>query len=345
MSGPDRTTFDSVARQLVGFVDGDVQDDLRAEDVAAAIEVHYEPVRTQAIPAAQVAERGTCSTDGYYEANIDPDRPWILYADDVAEARVRFTLLHELGHHLLAGDAAELLDPIDVLGRGDAEAAEEQVCHRFASLVLIPDDAIATLGAPLVPDHVVDVKRATGASWEATAVRLAGAVEEPLAVVLLREHGTVAFAASSPRLGPWWPRGSRLDPHGPLRQVPSQRLSSRRDTYRYELGGARTMFVDATPISPNLAVAVLRDTPTDGHFEVPDEPEPAWKERLLYCEACGGDRTTGWCELCGGPHCNDCGRCGCARAPASNPRCDVCTLERPKRPGAAMCFDCEADLG
>lgn len=345
MDGHRRTTFDSVARQLLGFVPDEIQDDLRSEDIVAAIEIHYEPVRAQAIPAAQVAERGKCSTDGYYEANLDPTHPWILYADDVAPARVRFTLLHELGHHLLAGAAVELLDPIDVLGRGDAEAAEEQVCHRFASLVLIPDAEVGRLEPPLTPEQVTTVREATGASWEATAVRLATAAEETLAIVLMRDHGTVSFAASSPRLGPWWPRGSPLDPHGPLRRLPSRRLTARRETYRFGMGGAKSMFADAGPASASMAIAVLRDRPSDGHFEILDEPEPTWKERLLYCEACGGDRSTGWCEVCRGPFCDQCERCGCAAAPKKNARCDCCKMERPRRPGAAMCFDCEADLG
>lgn len=345
MGGHQRTTFDSVARQLLGFVPDGVQDDLRAEDIVAAIEIHYEPVRTQAIPAAQVAERSKCSTDGYYEANLDPVRPWILYADDVAPARVRFTLLHELGHHLLAGDAAELLDAIDVLGDGDADAAEEQVCHRFASLVLIPDAEIGRLAPPLTPEQVSAVKKATGASWEATAVRLAAAADEPLAVLLVRDHGTVSFAASSPRLGPWWPRGSRLDPHGPLRRLPARRLTARKEIYRFGLGGARSMFADAEPASTTMAVAVLRDRPSDGHFEILDEPEQTWKERLLYCEVCSGERSTGWCGLCRAPFCDECERCGCAPAPKRNTLCDHCKMERPKQPGAAMCYDCEADFG
>jgi hypothetical protein len=71
---------------------------------------------------------------GYHGSQIDPKQPWIIYADDVHETWVHFTILHELGHHLLVTMAAELLDDIDVLGAGGGGAThtEDAICHRFA---------------------------------------------------------------------------------------------------------------------------------------------------------------------------------------------------------------------
>ena len=99
------------------------------------------------------------------------EQPWIFYADDVHEDRVRFTILHELGHHLLVTVAAELLDDIDMLG-GSADGAiqtEEAVCHRFAGNLLVPDELLAeTIGSDRVkPEHVVAIHERGGASWEA----------------------------------------------------------------------------------------------------------------------------------------------------------------------------------
>ena len=106
-----RPTIESVVRELVGHVEHCI-DDLSSEDPAAAVELYFEPIKVRSLPAAELAG-GECSIDGFYETNVDPTRPWILYADDVNPARARFTILHELGHHLLMTAAAELLDSIN----------------------------------------------------------------------------------------------------------------------------------------------------------------------------------------------------------------------------------------
>lgn len=342
MAAASRVTHITVARELLALLPRDIVDDLRGEDIVAAVETHFHPLRVRAMPAAEMVGTDACSTDGFYEAMIDPARPWILYADDVAPARARFTLIHEVGHHLLVNQGAALLDQIDGLGR-DPIAAEEQVCHQFAGLVLISDALVSH--EPLTPQQVLRVKEASGASWEATAIRLAGAASDPVAVVLVREEGKVAFAAGSPSLGSaWWPRGSDLDPHGPMWHALSRSIRAQPDTYRFGLGGAQRLFVDSLTAHRDLAVAVLRRTPSDGHFEVLEDPEPAWKDRADTCLFCPGERNRGWCELCSGQHCHDCGRCGCNGVPVEQPRCPGCGRNEARRPGADLCRSCESDL-
>jgi Zn-dependent peptidase ImmA (M78 family) len=342
MAAASRVTHITIARDLLGLIEDDVLEDLRSEDIVAAVETHFSPVRVKAMPATEMVGTESCATDGFYEAVIDSERPWILYADDVAPSRARFTIIHELGHHLLVNQGASLLDHIDGLG-SDAVGAEEQVCHQFAGLVLISDALVGN--EELTPEHVLRVKEASGASWEATAVRLAGAAIDPVAVVLVREEGKVAFATGSPSLGSaWWPRGSDLDPHGPLWNATLRSIRAQPDTYRFGLGGAQRLFVDSLRAHQDLAVAVLRRTPSDGHFEVLENPEPVWRDRALTCLFCPGERSSGWCELCLGQHCHDCGRCACSGAPVEHARCPACGRSEAHRPGADLCRTCEADL-
>lgn len=335
-----------IAKELAGMMPADVAFDLAFEDPTAAIELHFAPLIVRALPPATFAVGERCSCDGYYESLLDPTRPVIVHADDVDPARSRFTLMHELGHHLSATIGASLLDDIDrVAGRrGDPARVEELVCHEFAGRVLISDEIIEGLGArPLVPQHAIDLRTVTNASWEAIAVRLVGTVRGACAVVLTREPGTLGFCAVSGALGDrGWPRGSRLDPGGPLARAHRNNSTAQPETYRWEMAYARRLFCDTAQVHAKLAVGVLSERPSDGHFELLEQPDPAWKEREEFCLWCGNERDRGWCRRCRGRYCNDCGRCGC-QTPRDNPVCSACGLKKPFRKGARVCLDCEGD--
>jgi hypothetical protein len=287
--------------------------------------------------------------DGYYDFEIDPAQPWIIYADDVSPARIRFTILHELGHHLLLTVADALLDDLDLLGAsGDgAVDAEEAVCHRFAGNLLIPDELLSeTIGsAPVVPDHVVAVHERASASWEAVAVRVAEVLPMAGAVVLLRDGETVSFCAASSRVGSaWWTRDSRLDPNGPLARGLNLRQTALPEQYRFGLGYSRSMFCDTLPVNDGFAIGVLSERPSDGSLSIIEEAEPAWKERAEFCEWHPGvERDIGWCFKCKGRQCPECWRCGCSH-PVQNPLCPGCQMIKPFRNGATVCLDCESDL-
>jgi hypothetical protein len=186
-------TLESIAAALLEHVTEEMRTDLRSEEPTSAVELYFGPIGCQALPSANIV-RGSCSIDGYYTPDVD-SQPWIFYANDVHEDRARFTVLHELGHHLLMTVADSLLDAIDVLG-GSAEAAiltEEAVCHRFAGNLLVPDELLVeTIGnARVKPEHVSTIHERGAASWEAVAVRVAEVMPMAGAVILLRDGATV----------------------------------------------------------------------------------------------------------------------------------------------------------
>lgn len=338
-------TLASVATDLVETIPVDVLDDLRVEDAATAIELHFAPVRVRALSLGG-RPSSPCSTDGLYDATTGAE-PVILYADNVAPERARFTLLHELGHHLLASDGAHLLDAIDDLAGSSASPAEveEKICHEFAGRLLIDDDSIEAVleSTRLRPSDVIELHERCNASWEAVAVRLAASSQHKTAIVLLRSPGVVSFCAASRRLAtPWWPRGSTVQPGGPLDRALGRNQTARPEIYRSDLAFAESMYCDSLLVHDGFAIAVLGDRPSDGHFDILEDPEPIWKTREDFCERCNEERTIGWCDTCRGRHCPECERCACSRQIAS-PRCPGCGLTAPARDGAEYCRTCEAD--
>ena len=343
MAASRRDSIRRIATQLIALVQEDVLEDLRNQDPESALELYFAPLGLRPLPLASFST-SDCSVDGFYDPEFDPRRPWIFYCTDVAESRVRFTLLHELGHHLFASVGAHLLDDLDRIARSAGEAAqlEEAVCHEFAGNVLVPD---ATLGdvvgdGPLVPRHVVSIRELTSASWEAIAVRTANWMMGKVAVCIVRDEGRVSFVATN-GLTPWR-RGSAVKPGGPLARALSHGSTARPEVYRFGLGYAEALFCDCCRVDGRLAIAVLSNQASDGHFEILDQPEPAWKEREDFCQWCFEERNVGWCETCSGQRCHACHRCGCG-APRENPLCPECTQHNAFKQGSRVCVDCEAD--
>ncbi|MDE0804526.1 MAG: ImmA/IrrE family metallo-endopeptidase [Acidimicrobiales bacterium] len=340
----DTPTVDGVARALVAALDPSAAEDLRAEDPASAIEVHFGPVRVRTLELGALAA-SECSTDGFYDASTSLT-PTILYDDGVSSRRARFTLIHELGHHLLATTACELVDAIDdVAGdRWEPAQVEERVCHAFAGRVLVSDELLETvLGrGRLAPDQLVELHKRSDASWEAAAVRAAGFASHKVVVALVRERGAVAFCAASGLELPWWPRGSKVAPGGPLDRSLVSDHKARPERFRAGLGFEEQLYCDSRRVHERLAVAVLTDTPSDGSLNIPEEVEPAWKSREDFCASCNEVRDTGWCDTCNGRFCPVCERCGCFRQ-VENEMCPGCGTAAPRRPDGVYCLTCEAD--
>ena len=342
-------TIEAITTQLLTLISDDVRDDL-IDDTATAIELHFDPIGLRPLRHRDLILGEQCSTDGYYDPFIDPVRPWIFYAADGAPTRVRFTLLHELAHHLFFTAAAHLLDALDQLGGSPERAvrAEEVACHRFASELLIPARDVADVlptGTTVRPAHVQRLhERLEIASWDAVAVRVAARLISPGAIVILRDGPTVSFCAARGLEGPWWQRGAPVDPAGALARSLRVPQTAQPDVYRWGLADARQLHTDTLPINERLAVAVMSAVPSDGRVNLLEEVEPAWKTREYWCEHCNEERTDGWCEKCHGPRCPVCGRCGCDTI-VLNPICAECGLRSPFRPGARMCRSCESDFG
>jgi hypothetical protein len=302
---------------MIERVPADDRDELR-QDPLNTIRTLWPDL--QLVPLAGLpAGNDDCSCDGYYDTELVPGRPNLVFATDPSPRRVRFTLLHELGHHIIRTAAPELLDLIDDSAGDDATPddlrdTEEHCCHTFAGTILVPASLLAEVigaGQPR-PDDVHELYKRSGASWEATAVGIAGRANRPTAIILVRAAGTITFCASSPGLRPGWRRQSRVQPHGALDRALELAITAKSDLYRYGLSYERSMWCDVRHPYSGLAVAVLSDTPSNGQVNLLPEATKPW-ERDTFCERCGGARTVGWCDQCVGKRCEDCGECGCYR--------------------------------
>ena len=340
---PQRYDLRGVATQMVALLPADALGDLQKEEPALAVEVYFPPVKVHKLITVGVSGKN-CSVDGYYDRDIDPDLPRIMYSDSGGTERARFTIIHELGHHIFNTIGASLLDDLDRIASptGDPAAVEEVACHRFAGEVLVPahllDDIIGK--DPVTPRHVLQLHKTSQASWEALAVRAASHSNLKTAVALVRRQGEVSFVAAN-----WWtswPRGSTVKTGGPLDRALRSNSTTGLELFRSGLGGAEQMFCNTARVDERLAVAVLSSQASDGGISILKEVEPVWKTRKQFCEWCSEERSVDWCPACSGQLCPSCGRCGC-NPPTQNPICPQCFSLKPFRPGAQMCRDCERD--
>jgi len=287
------------------------------DDPAQEVPRWYPPARTQVLALGDPLGVDRCSCDGTYDTDLLPGVPILIFGNDKSPRRARFTLLHELGHHLIRGVEPSLLDLIDdVAGdHGSPEALEERVCHAFAGRLLVSDEALTSvIGAGQVgPDTVVDLWERCGASWEATAIRAAQTMTGHGAVVIIRQRGVISFSASSPGLVSWWSRASPVKPGGPLETALEHPARDRAETFRYGLPGAEALWCESRVHHPGFAIAVLHDRPFHTKLNILDPEDREWDGG--DCERCGGARVGDWCYECKSIRCVDCGVCGCWRRP------------------------------
>lgn len=346
---PPLRTVSEIVDELIERVDSDALIDLVHEDIVAAVELHFEPVRLCEMPLLSRALSDECSTDGFYEAQLDEVRPWIIYTAASSERRTRFTVVHEVGHHLLATDSCDLLDDIDRLGErhGGAQRVEERVCHGFAGRVLVPRSKVESVlkgSNQLTPEHIEEIFAETNASFEACAIRALEIIQAPVAVVVLRESGVVGFSAASSRLqGGWWPRGERVQPGGPLDRCFDGDRRAQKDRYRFGMGFEAQLFCDTKMVrNGTLAIAVMSETRSDGRWDLLDPGEPSWKSVERFCAWDNDELDVGWCDECRGRRCRTCNRCVCDR-PQPMTVCPGCGLPEPANPGHEFCKSCVLD--
>jgi hypothetical protein len=316
-----------------------------ANDIAAIMRQHYPGLRLAALHDDNNWQNADCSCDGFYDTVFGPT---IVFLAAVHPRRVRFTILHELAHHLLQHDAVELLEELDrAAGNyGDVQKLEELTCHAFAGRILVPDDLVQrTVNPPVVPAQLVTLVEESTASWEAAAVRLAECLPSAGAVVIMREPDRISFCAPSPA-GElrWWPRGAGVKPGGALsRALSIEQQRAQDDEYRYQLGDAAMLYCDTQRVRAGLAIAVLAEQPSRKiAFISPGTRKPSERDTEYWCVPCGGRLAGNWCEACHQRRCIDCDRCSCNPVKI-NPRCPACFLNNPHHPGSRVCIDCEAD--
>ena len=295
------------ASRIVSDIDDDTRRDL-AENLAVAIELHFGLTVTPSEAFGVRGDGGWCDGVSIIEGGL------ILYRRTLSR-RDNFTLMHELAHHLLAGNIdclswiADQPEPARVL---------EQLCEQIAAELLIrPDEVVAALDrrAPNA-DAVVALFKATQASRSACVVAIARKLPCDGFVVLVEEGSKeVFFAARARDTRPYAWRGDRLPAAHPLGQDPPPARALA--WWPYPTGSNRRELFMSTTTHRGWVFAVFAE---NNLFGVPGfhSPRTVDKDRGYDGEIncpCGYRGKTRWwpCNTCGVSRCPRCDECDCDR--------------------------------
>jgi len=149
---------------------------------------------------------------------LDPSRRTILVAAEQSPRRQRFTLAHEVMHHLIEQDGDILSDLHEAYAGPALEQALERLCNLGAAEMLLPGAEVARALAAAGPNPrlVWELADRFGVSEPAAAVALARALGPASLAAAFGGRPLVcyyAFGAGSP------PRGAALPPDHPLAGV------------------------------------------------------------------------------------------------------------------------------
>ena len=313
---------DEIGESLAQSLSPDVAEHLLVDPVTI-IEQHFE-VQVRFVPRNNLGH--SCGIEGLYRGK----QRTILVADETTGARLLFTLLHELGHHLLQTTLATarlIAQEVALRPRFEEDAADG-----FAAELLVPnsitDEVLARfgLGAPAVAELAAVCAGSRWACCTRIGQRLGGS-----GYVLVALDGTVEYArlvGSAFPLG----RGTREDAkqllsiaqrHGhhhesPVRLIQPSGVATREYAGQAHWDGERVyaVFTDHAPPPWGGLTGYLDDHPVAAELE---------------CGRCL--RTTrSWkrCQACRENLCHTCGWCGCQsiRQPTSR-LCSQCFTVRP----------------
>lgn len=316
-------------------------------------ELRADPIETLAgfeeITFTLVASTGgrgqDCSVLGSYDAGTST----LTVTRTSNTPQMWFSALHELGHHVLAGDLdwAEAVDGVH--DRRDRHRLEEQVCEAFAAEILLGVDRVVAAIGDVVPT-AADLRAlhlATGASRSACAVRVAQLLRaDGLVIITNAADNAVFFTAPSGDV--FRPRRGTIQP---AQSVPARaaRAGSCRDRdarVTYSNGRTQGGFsADAVRDGDYVYSVFTTGRPgwaTGAH--VPSRPQ--WDPSEIDCP-CGSTYESGRgdpCTLCGKfATCPDCGQCPCRTPQVAERTCMSCFLLRhPSQfePGSDTCNDC-----
>ena len=327
------------ACRLLGEVDRDLLPEL-AEDPETVIPVLFDGVL---VSAKGPSPKGHCDVDGTY----NPHPPvTIEYADDVAPSRQRFTMLHELGHHLIFND-----DALNTLAVTDTERPDEAICNEVAASILLPEEFVSQ-HLPAGTFTAEDVARLDSArdiaSRAACCVAAVRRLHLPGCVVLGTSDGTAEFIAHQIST-PW--RIARGTPQGSssLLATAGKRGHAPGVTQVSFASGKQSSQVHADAFDAGdgwIFMVVVADTHSPWEkslrFATAETGAPA---EVVECPRCDKAFTARWapCPECGEVRCPDCKHCGC-RSQAKERRCRICTqlkVEALFESGSDVCRDCE----
>ena len=266
-----------------------------------------------------------CPVAGYYDHDSRPPRI-VLHPSSTA-ARDRFTVLHELGHHLQRTVAA-WADVWCLLPRAEGEGLNEAVADAFASEVLIPDRTIDLSASDVTARALCTAfNQITTVSRSALAHHaLRGAAPgDDVTVVVCDLAGVVVFARAVGRL--WAPARDGQQPS--LRSLVNIAL----DNEGRATGALEPGLVSASGnIQDDLVADLAIDSSGRYAFAVIRPASryapPSWVDTTQECTnpACGETfkqaASPSTCQRCGDRRSPHCGSCSCSvDVPSTCPRC------------------------
>jgi len=319
------------ALRLLERLQSDQRRRLAVHPVAA---LHELGVTVFELGERQVSDR--CSCDGAYFPVPRAPRPAIGFVRTPGSRRENFTLMHELGHHLIRSDE-DLLSMIadDDL---DPHVLEERICDAFAGRMLVADDVLSAIAGghrPQAADLRLLFDGCSG-SLEACAVRLAERLRcEGYVVLLDRRSHSVRFASPSPECSYSWGRGTPVPVGHPAWRAQEGQSYRGQGELVWRSGYKRNLWLDAVGDGTTV-VAIFsseRYWPVVGLGILSDPSATIAGPMALTgsCLHCGarvfGTRS---CDKCGDVRCRACGKCGCGAPRPARVVCVKCHLLKGK---------------
>jgi hypothetical protein len=294
-------------------------------------------VERPASDTARTIAEGSCDVAGAYLSVAG--RPTILVSVATV-ARMNFTALHELGHHLQRTDD-DLF--VRLLESPHTVELEEAACDHFAARVLLPEQLVEEhLGGGVTAQSVAALWRASSASRSAVCIAASRRLLAPGHVLLLEPDGHTVIDAN--RELPRVRRASDQSRHPVIARALQTggrtTEGSGSLTYRDSIRGA-DLFTQAGDIDGYLVVVAVLDSAPWRRLSIPSA-DPGPQARWRDCEHCGETFRSFArpCPRCGVVACVECARCNCT---VQERTCDRCFLVLPVSAFAGdstACLDC-----
>lgn len=290
------------------------------------------------------ARRG-CSVAGGYLWQSNP--PTLVVSQSMSRRRQRFTLLHELGHHIQSNDmdlGSALLEC------DDSEAFEDAACDAFAARILLPPELVHQSIPNSGPDvnSVLKLYQKSTASRAAICVQLASQLRTPGVIAVFNAEGIVSFAAARGNIYPP-AKGSDQSRNALIATAmvgfqDSHVITKDNACIIYSTGHTSNQLYGQITWCDGYLIAVMVEYGASWKSFSPPREGTAMvsiTSRWHDCETCGSNfAIKNRCASCGEPRCGT-GHCACTRAAERCcPECFVLKHPAQFSPGSEVCQDC-----
>ncbi len=284
-------------------------------------------------------DRTLCPLHGVYFERSNS----IVVVATASRGRMRFSALHELGHHLV--DASGM--GIDLLDHDKPRELEEAICDAFAAAILLPAELVDEHIPPEGPRaaDVIGLWAASHASRAATCVAAALRMPGPGYVMLTDLAARTRFTAANGFqfwVAPDTDQGQDSLPAKAVRHEGRSRGSS---PIRFATGNHSDAYEGDAMVDGEYVFAVfyLADAPWVDLNMI----EPVTRRRAERpCPKCG-EPFVAWddtiCGTCGSGRCPHCAECGCVPSAAlQSVTCSSCFTQRSAHlvDASGVCVDC-----